>query len=137
MHVAPFAIKCNSKHMHRMKLSVVFGMVVVAAILFVWRGCFAITYLTNGDQTAFLAFPLSVVLPSMIFAFLATRRSMASQEGALMQLGAMMQILLIIALPSFALYLALGFPVVFLMVELFETRLPNSLKTAVKSRLMA
>lgn len=137
MHVAPFAIKCNSKHMHRLKLSVVFGMVVVAGILFVWRGCLAITYLKNGDQTAFLAFPLSVVLPAMIFAFLATRRGMASQEGALMQLGAMMQILLIIALPGFALYLALGFPVVFLMVELFETRLPNSLKTAVKSRLLA
>ena len=137
IHVAPFAIKCNSKHMHRMKLSVVFGMVVIAAILFIWRAYFAITDLTNGDQTAFLAFPLSVVLPVMIFAFLATRRSMASQEGALMQLGAMMQILLIIALPSFALYLALGFPVVFLMVELFETRLPNSLKTAVKSRLIA
>lgn len=120
-----------------MKLSVVIGMVVIAAILFLWRAYLAITDLINSDQTAFLAFPLSVVLPAMIFSFLATRRGMASQEGALMQLGAMMQILLILALPSFALYLALGFPVVFLMVELFETRLPNSLKTAVKSRLIA
>lgn len=120
-----------------MKLSVVFGMVVVAAIVFVWRAYFAITDLVEGDQTAFLTFPLSVILPVMVFSFLATRRSMASQEGALMQLGAMMQILLIIALPSFALYLALGFPVVFLMVELFETRLPKSLKTFIKSRLIA
>lgn len=123
--------------MHRTRLSVVFGMVAIATILFASRGYLAISDLIDGDQTAFLTFPLSVILPVMIFAFLATRRSMASQEGALMQLGAMMQILLIIALPSFALYLALRFPVVFLMVELFETRLPNSLKTAVKSRLMA
>ncbi|WP_162617664.1 hypothetical protein [Yoonia maritima] len=110
---------------------------MIAAIVFAWRAYFAITDLVDGDQTAFLTFPLSVVLPVTIFAFLATRRSMTSQEGALMQLGAMMQILLIIALPSFALYLTLGFPVVFLMVELFETRLPNSLKTAIKSRFIA
>lgn len=123
--------------MHRTKLSVVFGMVVIAAILFAWRGYLAISDLIVGDQTAFLTFPLSVILPVMMFSFLATRRSMASQEGALMQLGAMAQMLLIIALPSFAIYLALGFPVVFLFVELFETRLPNGAKTAIKRRLIA
>ncbi len=53
-----------------------------------------------------------------------------------MQLGAMVQILLIIAFPRFALYLALGFPVVFLFVELFETRMPTLLKAAIKSRLI-
>jgi len=119
-----------------MKLSVLFGMTAIAAILFLWRGYLAIADLIEGDQTAFLTFPLSVILPVMVFSFLATRRSMASQEGALMQLGAMMQILLIVALPDFALYLALGLPVVFLLVEIFETRLPNSVKIAIKSRLI-
>lgn len=123
--------------MHRTKWSVVFGMVTIAAILFAWRGYLAISDLMDGDQTAFLTFPLSVILPVMMFSFLATRRSMASQEGTLMQLGAMVQILLIIALPSFAIYLVLGFPVVFLFVELFETRLPNAAKTAIKRRLIA
>lgn len=123
--------------MHRTKLSVVFGMVAIAAILVAWRGYLAISDLIDDDQSAFLTFPMSVILPVMMFSFLATRRSIASQEGALMQLGAMVHILLIIALPSFAIYLALGFPVVFLFVELFETRLPNVAKTAIKRRLIA
>lgn len=112
-------------------------MVALAAILSAWRGYLAVSDLIDGDQTAFLTFPLSVILPVMVFSFLATRRRMASEEGALMQFGAMVQILLIIALPSFAIYLALGFPVVFLCVELFETRLPSAIKIAVKSRLIA
>lgn len=123
--------------MHRSKLSVVFGMVAIAAILFTWRGYLAVSDLIDGDQSAFLTFPMSVILPVIVFSFLATRRRMASQEGALMQLGAMVQILLIIALPSFAIYLALGFPVVFLSVELLETRLPIAAKTAIKRRLIA
>lgn len=111
-------------------------MVSIAAFLFLFRGYLAVTDLSVGDQTRFLAFPLSVILPCLAFSFLATRRNIASQEGTLMQLGAMVQILLIIAFPRFALYLALGFPVVFLFVELFETRMPTLLKTAIKSRLI-
>lgn len=49
-----------------------------------------------------------------------------------MQLGTMIQLLLIIALPQFALYLALGFPVVFSLVEFFETRFPAKLRFWVK-----
>ncbi|MEP5625314.1 MAG: hypothetical protein ABJP82_22315 [Hyphomicrobiales bacterium] len=123
--------------MYRIKLPVLIGMVFIAVILFLCRGYFAVSDLGDGDQTSFLAFPLSVILPVMVFSFLATRRTMVSQEGALMQLGAMVQILLIIALPRFALYLALGFPVVFLLVELFETKIPSVFKTAIKSRLLA
>lgn len=123
--------------MHRMKLSVVLGMAFVAAFLLLFRGYSAVADLMEGDQTGFLAFPLTVILPAMVFVFLAVRRDMASQEGVLMQLGAMIQILLIIALPGFALHLALGFPVVFLLVELFETKMPPLIRGAVKSRLMA
>jgi len=123
--------------MYRLKSSVILGLVFVAFALCFWRGYLAITDLVDGDQTQFLAFPLSVVLPAMVFAFLSTRRTAASQEGVLMQLGVMFQILLIIALPSFALYLALGVPIVFLVVELFETKMPNSLKTPFKSKLLA
>jgi ABC-type amino acid transport system permease subunit len=112
-------------------------MVSIAVFSFLFRGYLVVVDLVDGDQTAFLAFPLSVVLPIIVFSFLATRRDMSSQEGALMQLGAMIQILLIVALPQFAIYLALGFPIVFLLVELFETRGPTRLKSEVKSRLLA
>lgn len=122
--------------MHRMKNSVVFGMVLVAICLLVLRGYSAVADLIQQDQTRFLALPLTVILPSLAFVFLALRRDMASQEGVLMQLGAMIQILLIIAVPDLALHLALGFPVVFLVVELFETKMPSSIKDNIKGKLI-
>ena len=91
----------------------------------------------SGDKTAFLAFPLTVLIPALVFLFLATRTDMSSAEGVLMQIGTLIQLLLIIALPGFALYLALGFPVVFLVIELFETRSPASFRKLIKSRIIA
>ncbi len=123
--------------MHRIKLSVILGMICVAASLVVFRIYSAIVDLAKGDQTAVLAVPLTVILPGLAFAFLTTRRGMASREGALMQMGALIQLLLIVALPGFALYLALGFPIVFLFVELFETKMPVTVKTSITRRLLA
>ncbi|MGH1575614.1 hypothetical protein [Planktotalea sp.] len=100
--------------------------------LFIWRAMQAIYDLLGGDETGFLVFPLAVILPALAFGFLTTRRDMRSQEGALMQLGAMLQLLLIVAIPNHALLLTLGFPVVFLCVELFETKAPNALRTTIK-----
>lgn len=88
------------------------------------------------DKTGFLAFPLTVMIPALAFFYLATRRGLTSQEGVLMQLGTMIQLFLIIALPGVALYLVLGFPVVFLVVEIFETRFPEGLRTWVKARVV-
>ena len=51
-----------------------------------------------------------------------------SREGILMRAGTMIQLCLIVLLPSAALYLALGLPVVFLVVELFETRVPHVIR---------
>lgn len=45
-----------------------------------------------------------------------------------MRAGTMIQLCLIVLLPSAALYLALGLPVVFLVVELFETRVPHVIR---------
>ena len=89
------------------------------------------------DKAAFLAFPLSVLIPAAAFAFLAVRAGLSSQEGVLMQLGTLTQLFFIIALPDFALYLALGFPVVFLVVELFETRFPAQIRAWIKGRVIA
>lgn len=123
--------------MHRIRTKLVLVLSIIALVLIVWRAGLAVRELLEGDETGFLAFPLAVVLPTLAFCFLATRRGMESAEGALMQLGAMIHLLLIIALPDFSLYLALGFPVVFLVVELFETKLPRSLRDPVKRSVLA
>lgn len=107
---------------------------MVLAILF--RTLYAVISLASVDKTAFLAFPLTVLIPALAFFFLAGRKNMASKEGVLMQLGSMIQLLLIVALPDFALYLALGFPVVFLSVELFETRVPEALRNRIEQRVL-
>ena len=113
----------------------VLGLVVVALVCL--HAIQAVVDLGRGDETAFLTFPLAVLTPALAFGFLVRRRGMVSQEGVLMQLGAMLQLVLIIALPAFAVYLTLGFPVVFLVVELFETRLPAALRDPIKRKLLA
>ena len=77
------------------------------------RAFFVVLDLVGGLVTAFLAFPLTVILPTLAFVYVGRLNNTVSEEGALMQLGVLIQLLLILALPSFALYLALGFPVVF------------------------
>lgn len=111
---------------------------VLSVFMFVAAGHRAIGAFASlsADKTAFLAFPLAVLLPGLAFVFLATRQNLSSAEGVMMQIGTMIHLLLIIALPQLALVLALGFPVVFLAVELFETRAPKPFKTWVKSGLL-
>lgn len=81
--------------------------------------------LDNSDPL--LAFPLTVILPSLLIVLLAAMPAAHSREGILMRIGTMIQLCLIIALPPFALFLTLGLPVVFLVVEIFETRAPRSI----------
>ncbi|MBM1556839.1 hypothetical protein JQV19_09295 [Sulfitobacter mediterraneus] len=100
------------------------------------RGFFALRDLSQGDVTTFLAFPLTVILPGLAFVFVGRLKDMRSEEGALMQIGVMIQLILILSLPSLALFLALGFPVVFLAVELFETRAPAELRKSIKRHLL-
>lgn len=126
----------QSKRMYRLKPPVVQLMIFLAAGLVAFRGYLAVADIASGDPSEALAFPLTVILPGLAFAFLALRRDMSSQEGTLMQLGAMIQILLILALPRFGLHLALGFPIVFLIVELFETMMPVMIKVKILHRLL-
>lgn len=123
--------------MHRIRLEVIVAVSIIASALFVWQAGVAIADLIDGDEASFLAFPLAVILPALALGFLVARRGMASAEGALMQLGTMIQLVLIIALPDLALHLALGFPVVFLAVELFETRLPHGIRDPIRRSVLA
>jgi len=108
-----------------------------ALLAVAFRAFDAVFDLLKGDVTAFLAFPLTVILPALAFVYVGLLKDMVSQEGVLMQIGVMIQLILILALPAFALYLALGFPVVFLVVELFETKAPSGLRQRIKKRLLA
>ena len=131
-----FVRKVQSMCMYRLKPPVIQAMIFLAAGLIAFRGYLAVAALASGYPSEVLAFPLTVILPGLAFAFLVLRRDMLSREGALMQLGAMIQILLILALPRFGLHLALGFPIVFLIVELFETRMPVRIKVRILHRLV-
>ena len=115
-------------------LASLFSFAFLAATL---RAIAALVDLSKGDVTTFLAFPLTVILPAVAFIYIGLLKDLVSEEGALMQIGVMIQLILILALPGFALYLALGFPVVFLVVELFETKAPPRLRQRIKRRLLA
>jgi hypothetical protein len=93
--------------------------------------------LRAGSEARLLAFPLAVVVPFALIVGLAQLPPTDSREGALMRLGTMIQLVAIIALPNLALYLALGLPVVFLVVELYETRVPPLLRDRVFRFLVA
>lgn len=118
--------------MFGLRISVVTGLCAAALAVVAVRLWTALSALAVGDPAALLAIPLTVILPACALGFLASVRGMKTSEGVLMQLGVMIQLVLIIAIPGFALYLALGFPVVFLVVELFETRLTPVVRDPIK-----
>ncbi len=77
-----------------------------------------------GDLDPLNAFGFSVILPLTLLFMVKGQGPSRTREGALMRFGTMIQLVLIISLEPFALHLLLGFPVVFLCVELFETCMP-------------
>jgi hypothetical protein len=81
-----------------------------------------------GDLDAFSAYGFTVVFPLILILLLLSLGPSRNREGILMRLGTVAQLALIIAIPGFALQLLLGLPVVFLLVELFETRLPRGVR---------
>ena len=109
--------------------------VLVAAVVLI-RAALMIRASSDGDESALLAFPLTAVFPATLVLALATMPPAVSREGALMRIGTMVQCIAIIGVPKFALHLALGLPVVFLIVELFETRCPARIRDAVARRIV-
>lgn len=92
------------------------------------RLAFAVSAAMAGDLEALTALGFSTLFP-LILAFLLMRQGAAtSRESLLMRLGTVGTLILIAALPPLSLHLLLGLPVVFLVVELFETRLPPRLR---------
>ncbi len=114
--------------MHEIRKSTKIVIVFATIAAFIWRGYDAIVSLSNGAESPVLAFPLTVIFPTLLIAILLLMKPTRTREGLLMRFGTAVQLILILCIPHFALYLALGFPFVFLMVELFETRLPQSIR---------
>jgi hypothetical protein len=109
------------------------AVLVAAATLGLLRLVFAVGAARESldDLTAYgftVIFPLALVL--LIFGRSRTR------EGVLMRLATIGQLLLIVAIPPYALQLLLGLPIAFLFVELFETRLPAAIRDPIATRLV-
>src|SRR5262245_60747879 len=107
-----------------MRLSARIGATCLCLGLFAWRASGIAQGLRHGDEQPLLTFPLAVIFPTVLIAALLLLPPAETREGLLMRIGTIIQLLLIIGLPPLALYLALGLPVVFLVAELIETRLP-------------
>ena len=113
------------------------GLVAALVAAASWRLVEAGLAGAQGDPGPATAYGFTVLLPALIVGRLLTMGPTRTAEGAMMRLGTAAQFVLVIALPGFALSLVLGLPVVFLIVELFETRLPATLRDRVRGRLVA
>ena len=83
---------------------------------------------TSGDMEPMRAIGFAVVFPLALVLFLLRMSPGRTREGMLMRLGTAMQLVLSAASPNWGLHLILGLPVVFLVVELVETRLPHNVR---------
>ena len=88
----------------------------------------AVLAAVGGDIEPLNAFGFGVILPVTGVLLILSFGPSRTREGALIRIGSALQLILIISLPRFALHLLLGLPVVFLAVELFETRVPAWLR---------
>lgn len=113
---------CRLRRSIKLALALMIGSGVAA------RFAIVVSALAEGNPDHLLAFPLTVIFPAILAGLLLAMPSTRSREGALMRLGTIIQLALIMLLPPVALYLALGLPVVFLVVEMFETRLPRAVR---------
>ncbi|MET1076723.1 MAG: hypothetical protein ABWY06_01745 [Pseudomonas sp.] len=85
-----------------------------------------------GDGAPLAAFSFAVVLPASAVLLLLGLPAARTLEGILMRVGTLLQLLLLLALPTLSLHLLLGLPLVFLLVELFVTRVPEQWRQPVQ-----
>ena len=116
-------------HLRPVVLVVIVG---CGVLLVLHRFLTLINGLEERKPDAFFSFPMTVILPIAALAYLVRMPATRTSEGILMRFAAMVLILMIVALPAVSLHLALGFPVAFLVVEMFETRVPAPLCSTVK-----
>ena len=123
--------------MFRLRRSIKLALALMIGSGVAARFAIVVSALAEGNPDHLLAFPLTVIFPAILAGLLLAMPSTRSREGALMRLGTIIQLALIILLPPVALYLALGLPVVFLVVEMFETRLPRAVREPIVRAVLA
>ncbi len=83
---------------------------------------------------SFTDYGFTVLFPLVLIGLLLSVGPGRTREGVLMRIGTAFQMILVIAVPPLALQFVLGLPIVFLLVELFETRTPARLREFVAAR---
>lgn len=115
--------------LHPKLLTTLLSLTLLVAAL---RLTLATNHWMDGVNSGVESYSFTVIFPSALIFALASMKQTKTKEGVLMRLGSMLQLLLIISIPPLSLYLALGFPVVFLAVELFKTKLPNRISNPIE-----
>ena len=88
----------------------------------------------TGTLAPLTSYGFTVVFPLVLIGLLLSMGPGRTREGVLMRIGTACQMILVIAVPPLALQFVLGLPIVFLLVELFETRTPARLRELVAAR---
>ena len=123
--------------MFQIRPLMIFALYLALASAFFFRGFDVFQALSLDNETPLLIFPLAVIFPALLVIALLLMKGAGSRESLLMRFGTILQLILIIIFKDWALYLALGFPFVFLVVEIFETRLPKSISTPLSRLVIA
>lgn len=116
-----------------MRLAVALAALLAAA----FRLAMAVHDASAGDPASLTGFGFTVVFPLVLIAALLAMGPARSREGVLIRLATAGQLVLIVAVAPYALHLLLGLPIVFLLVELFETRLPSAWREPIAARMIA
>ncbi|WP_444944243.1 hypothetical protein ACJJIK_03685 [Microbulbifer sp. ZKSA006] len=114
----------------------VVSLLAITLFILILRLYLALELWSEGNSSGLESYPFMVIFPSTLILALALMSKAKTKEGLLMRLGCMIQLLLIISIPPLSLHLLLGFPVVFLVVELFKTKVPTNISASIEKALI-
>jgi hypothetical protein len=122
---------------HKLRWQMRVLVLAIAAIAVVTRLMIALKAWHTGYNTEIQSYLFCVAFPASLIVVLTWMKPTRTREGLLMRFGTMLQLLLIISIPPFALHLVLGLPFVFLVVELFTRRVPKILRQPIERGIIA
>lgn len=112
---------------------IIFGAVAAAT----WRMIAAIMTALNANLEGLIGYGFEVIFPLILISLILSMGPSKTREGILMRFATMCQLILVISVPPFSLHMLLGLPVVYLLVELLETRLPASVREPIEKWLVS